>query len=76
MCHTCVILRLNEVYLAAAVLEQRAGMQLCVVEGHHGLLDRQTRPYWKVFGVGAMKSRYVVALEKEVVLPPSPFSLE
>ena len=52
ICHACVILRLNEVYLAAAVLEKRPGMQVCIVEGHQDLLDRRTRPYWPPSGRG------------------------
>ena len=75
LCHACVILRLNEVYLAAAVLERRPGMQVCVVEGHPELLDRRTRPYYRAFGEGAMRSRFVVCQEREVTPRPSPFGL-
>ena len=75
VCHACVILRLNEVYLATAVLKRRPGMQVCVVEGHPELLDRRTRPYYRAFGEGAMRSRFVVAKEREVTPRPSPFGL-
>ena len=50
-------------------------MQVCVVEGHPELLDRRTRPYYRAFGEGATRSRFVVCQEREVTPRHSPFGL-